>query len=42
MAENGYEVSHSTIIHGIKQAEIKMEKDETWRDCLKKIEECIH
>ena len=37
MAENGYEVSHSTIIHGIKQAKKKMEKDKDWGKVIKKL-----
>ena len=38
LAENGYEVQHSTILHGIKQAKKLIDSDPDYKEILEKIQ----
>tara|TARA_R100001594_G_scaffold86749_1_gene121152 strand:+ start:568 stop:867 length:300 start_codon:yes stop_codon:yes gene_type:complete len=41
MADKGYNINHSSIIHGIKQIEEKIEEDSDYLSLINKIEQCI-
>tara|TARA_R110000751_G_scaffold134837_4_gene237421 strand:+ start:1582 stop:1881 length:300 start_codon:yes stop_codon:yes gene_type:complete len=41
MKEKGYIITHSTIIHGIKCMEEKMDTDKDYTTIIKKIELCV-
>ena len=38
LAEHGYEVQHSTILHGIKQAKKLIDSDPDYKEILEKIQ----
>lgn len=41
MRENGYEIQHSSIIHGINSVEKKVEKDVDYRNIVKEISKSV-
>ena len=41
MADNGYIINHSAIIHGIKQVDGIIEEDSDYQKIVKSIEECV-
>tara|TARA_R100000963_G_C4632521_1_gene97252 strand:+ start:406 stop:705 length:300 start_codon:yes stop_codon:yes gene_type:complete len=41
MLENDYKINHSSIIHGIKQVQEKINEDKDYLTVIKKIEKCI-
>jgi len=41
MKTNGYEISHSSIIHGIDQIRNRIEEDKDYVHIIKDIERCI-
>jgi chromosomal replication initiation ATPase DnaA len=41
MAKNGYVISHSPVLHGIKSIENKIRKDKDYKDTIKQIKECV-
>jgi len=42
MGENGYDTGHSSIIYGIKQAEIKVKNDRDYLRTARKIEDSVN
>ena len=40
MSDRGYVINHSSIIHGIKKMEEKINKDNDYLSIVKKIEQC--
>mgnify|MGYP003115015941 CR=1 FL=1 len=41
MRDEGYDISHSSIIHGIKCVEDKIMNDRDYKSIIKKIESCV-
>ena len=41
MSDNGYEINHSSIIHGINQVKEKINEDKDYVGVVKKVEKCI-
>jgi len=41
MQENGYKISHSSIIHGIKQVEKRAKSDADYKTIINNISECV-
>jgi chromosomal replication initiation ATPase DnaA len=41
MAKNGYVISHSPVLHGIKSIENKIRKDKDYKDTIKQIKGCV-
>ena len=42
MAEEGYNISHTTIIHGIRRVHEQIISDKDYLTSISKIESCIH
>jgi chromosomal replication initiation ATPase DnaA len=42
MAKNGYTISHSTVIHGIKQIKERLEVDKDYVSIIKSIENSVN
>jgi len=41
MEDNGYKISHSSIIHGIKQVKDRAKKDSDYKKIINNISECV-
>ena len=41
MSDNGYDINHSSIIHGINQVQEKINEDKDYMGVIKKVEKCI-
>jgi|TARA_E500000305_G_scaffold10743_1_gene7272 chromosomal replication initiation ATPase DnaA len=41
MNDNGYNINHSSIIHGINQVQEKINEDRDYVGVIKKVEKCI-
>jgi hypothetical protein len=41
MEDNGYKISHSSIIHGIKQVKDRAKKDSDYKTIINNISECV-
>ena len=41
MKENGYDINHSSIIHGINQVKERVSEDRDYVSVVKRVEQCI-
>lgn len=42
MVDSGYDITHSTIIHGIGAVQDRINADRDYLTLVKKIQECVH